>query len=392
MSAVVELLQELIRIPSVNPQGEPGTSCTGEEKIAQFVGNYLSHLGMEVEMQFVEKRRPNVIGKLKSKTSRYHILLGPHLDTVSVVGMTIDPFAGVVKDRKVWGRGASDTKGPMAAMLMALRRLVAEKLTLENTDIWFVGLMGEESGNDGIAYLLNSDFFGEKGIKPNFGIAGEPTDLKIVHRHKGALWFRIRARGKSCHAARPDLGENAILKIRRAIDFVAHELPEAYAHLKDDVLGQPTFSVTTIHGGSKVNIIPDFCEVEVDHRSLPQEAHEEVLGCVRKALPECEVEMVSDRPGLDTPADHPYIQKLIGVLRRRTSNSEHLREQRLEHRTFLTGAPWFADCSLMSKEGIPSIAFGPGSIDQAHTKDEFIEIVELEKGVDIFYNFLGGLE
>src|ERR1043166_1101992 len=148
MSAAVELLQELVRIPSVNPQGDPGTPHTGEGEIARFVGDYLVGLGMEVEMQFAEKDRPNVIGRLKSKNSRRHILLGPHLDTVSVAGMTIEPFAAELRAGRVWGRGASDTKGSMAAMLSALCMIVEGGHPPESTDIWFAGLMGEESGND----------------------------------------------------------------------------------------------------------------------------------------------------------------------------------------------------------------------------------------------------
>lgn len=384
MSAVVELLQELVRIPSVNPQGDPGISHTGEGEIAQFVGDYLVKLGMEVELQFVEKDRPNVIGRLKSKSSRHHLLLGPHLDTVSVTGMTIDPFGGVLQNGRIWGRGATDTKGPMAAMLVALSGMVQEKRVPQDTDIWFLGLMGEESGNDGIDFLMNSDFFEKKGVKPSFGIAGEPTDLKIVHRHKGALWIRIRTKGKSCHASRADLGENAILKMRKVMDYVTDELPQAYAHLEDAQLGKCSFNLTTIRGGSKVNIIPDVCEIEIDHRSLPQESHAEVIERIRKALPECEVEVISDRPGLDTSSDNPYIQRLADVLCHQSSA--------MDHRLILTVAPWFADCSLMAKKGIPAIAFGPGSIQQAHTKDEFIEISELEKGETVFYDFLSQLE
>ncbi len=384
MSEVVELLQELIRIPSVNPQGDPGTDHTGEGAMAQFVGDFLVKLGMEVEIQFAEKDRPNIIGRLKSRHSKRHLLLGPHLDTVSVVGMTIEPFAGNARDGRIWGRGACDTKGPMAAMLAALRGLVQTGAKLAETDIWFAGLMGEESGNDGIEFLMQSDYFPKKGIKPDFGIAGEPTDLQIVHRHKGALWLKIRARGRACHASCADLGENAILKIRRAMDYVVQDLPKAYASQNDPVLGSPSFNLTMIHGGSKVNIIPDLCEIEIDHRSLPQGSHDEVVSRVRQALPECEVEVISDRPGLNTPADHPCIQRLTDVLCGGASG--------VKRDDFLVGAPWFADCSLMAKGGIPSIAFGPGSIRQAHTKDEFIEIAELEKGAKIFREFFDTLD
>lgn len=377
MSKVVELLQELVRIPSVNPQGDPGTDHVGEGVLAQYVGDLLVDMGLEVEMQFVEPERPNVIGRLKSKNSKKHILLGPHTDTVSVLGMTIEPFSGEIRDGRVWGRGSSDTKGPMAAMLCALETVILNKKILQDTDIWFLGLMGEESGNDGIAYLMDSDYFPQKGIRPDFGIAGEPTDLRIVYRHKGAMWFKLRVKGKACHASRADLGDNAILKMQHAINYVSKELPKVFSKYQDPELGEGSFNVTMIRGGSKVNIIPDICEIEVDHRSMPQEKHSEVLDHLKQALPDCDIEIISDRPGLNTSASDPYIKKLSGIL-----NVPHP----------LTVAPWFADCALMWKAGVPSIAFGPGSITQAHTKDEFIDIVELEKGVDVFHRFFMSLD
>jgi acetylornithine deacetylase/succinyl-diaminopimelate desuccinylase family protein len=384
VSAVVELLQELIRIPSANPVGDVGAAETGEGALAQFVGDQLLKLGMEVELQFVEPQRPNVVGRLKSRNSRHHLLLGPHLDTVGIKGMTIEPFAGTVRDGRVWGRGACDTKGSIASMLAALEALVRGDHRPEDTDIWFAGLMGEETGNEGISFLLESDFFPKKDVRMDFGIAGEPTLLKIVNRHKGALWLRVRTQGRSCHASMPDLGDNAILKMRRVLDYVTGELPAIHAQRRDEFLGRASFSVTTIRGGTQVNVIPDRCEIEIDHRALPSDSTDAVIETVKKALPDCTVEVISNRRGLDTPPDNPYIQTLAGVL-----------GQCLPGKTpkeFLTGAPWFADCSVMSHLGIPSIAFGPGSSEPAHTKDEYIEIDQLEKGVTVFQRFLEKLE
>lgn len=384
MSRILELLQEMVRIPSVNPQGDAGTAHTGEGEMAKFVGDFLVALGMEVELQFVEEGRPNVIGRLRSTHSRKHLLLGPHLDTVSVAGMSIAPFSGELRDGRVWGRGACDTKGPMAAMLEALRRLVESKRRPSETDLWFLGLMGEESGNDGIEFLMKSDFFARRGVRPDFGIAGEPTDLKVVHRHKGSLWFRVRARGRSAHASRPELGDNAILKIRRALDYVERELPTFYADLRDPTLTPSGFSVTTIRGGQKVNIIPDLCEFEVDHRSLPQESHAEILARVRAALPDFEIDVVSNRLGLDTPSENPWIERLVDALGGKGKPAA-------ARRAHLASASWFADCSTMAKYGVPAIAFGPGSIQQAHTKDEFIEAAEVERGVEVFSRWFAAL-
>ena len=119
-SRVVEILQTLVRIPSVNPDGEADKTNTGELACAQWVGEFLRTLGAEVTMEEVLPGRPNVIGRFPSADPRQRILLAPHLDTVSIGGMTIDPFGGDVRDGKLWGRGASDTKGTAAAMLAAL--------------------------------------------------------------------------------------------------------------------------------------------------------------------------------------------------------------------------------------------------------------------------------
>ncbi len=319
-------------------------------------------------------------------------LVNPAWDAFGVIEYSGE---GIVSEERA-GRGASDTKGPMAAMLIALRELVETKRLPQETDIWFAGLMGEESGNEGVDFLMNSDFFPRQGVKLDFGIAGEPTDLKIVNRHKGALWLRITTHGRSCHGSRPDLGDNAILKARRVMDYLATELPAAYGGQEDPVLGRSTFSLNTIRGGTKVNIVPDLCHLEVDHRSLPGVSHDEVVTRVRQALPDCDVEVVSNRPGLNTPAENPYIQKLTDVLARRASSPPRRTSacpapSGVERRAFLIGAPWFADCSVMAKSGVPAIAFGPGSIQQAHTKDEFIEMAELDQGVNVFREFLADL-
>src|SRR5262245_37677661 len=205
-TSVVELCQALVRIPSVNPHGDPGTQGTGEARIAAWLTDFLTKIGASAELRETVAGRPNVVAHWPGdRPGKPRLLLAPHTDTVSVTGMEIDPFGGDVREGKIWGRGASDTKGPMAAMLWPLKELASELHTLPY-EIWFAGLAGEEAGQHGAKALAGEEDF-------DFVIAGEPTGLDVVHTHKGCTQLRLTAHGKASHSARPELGENAIYKM-----------------------------------------------------------------------------------------------------------------------------------------------------------------------------------
>ena len=140
-----------------------------------------------------------------------------------------------------------------------------------------------------------------------------------------------------------------------------------------------------------MNVIPDWSEIEIDHRSFPGQPHSKVLDTVRKALPDFDLEVISDKPGLDTPADNAYIHRLNKLLKAHSASGKK-NGAASKDGSFLTGAPWTADSLVMSQHGVPAIAFGPGSIVPAHTKDEYIEVDELERGVEVFRSFLEGLD
>ena len=313
---VALLLQKLVRIPSVNPSGDPGTPHIGERRIALFLKSHLHRMGAKVEMQHVEKGRPNVIARFKARRrSKRAILLESHTDTVSVLGMTIAPFGGEIRKGRVWGRGSCDTKGTMAAVLAALAAIVRSRQLPETTDLYFVGAMGEEAGNEGAIHLMKSGYFRKKGIKLEFAIATEPTDLKIVYKHKGAMWLRISCAGRAVHGSKPELGINAILKMQKALEFITRRLPAIYRRYRDPELGRPSFSVNIIRGGSKVNIVPDSCEIELDHRALPQEKSGELVRLLSRNLPGFKVEIISSRAGLSTSKNDPHIRRLARVIR-----------------------------------------------------------------------------
>jgi acetylornithine deacetylase/succinyl-diaminopimelate desuccinylase family protein len=372
-SGVIQLLRDLVAIPSVNPQGDPGTDRTGEGEIAKFIGAFLRRIGADVEFQYVEPGRPNVIGKLAARgRARRSVALGPHTDTVSVRGMTIAPFDPVVRGGRLYGRGSCDTKGTLAPFLWAMKRLAESPGANRANEIVFVGLMGEESGNDGAKFLMRRGKSRLLG-KPDFAVVGEPTGLEIVNAHKGSLWFRITTRGRSCHGSTPERGENAIYKMTRIVNWLERDFAARLTR-RHPLLGRATVNVGTIRGGSKVNIVPDRCEIEVDHRSLPGGDHAKLLRLLRAKFSPVEIEVFNDNSGLDTPASHPLVAQLCAASGGRCA-----------------GAPWFADAAIFAQHGVPAVAFGGGSIAQAHTKDEFVAVSQVERCAAAMERFLANL-
>jgi acetylornithine deacetylase/succinyl-diaminopimelate desuccinylase-like protein len=362
--SVVELAQALVRIPSVNPHGDPGTDGVGEGEIARWLARFLEGIGARVELREVLPGRPNVVAHWPAP-GKPRLLLAPHTDTVSVGGMSIAPFSGELRDGRVWGRGASDTKGPMAAMLWALRESRGRLAELSH-EIWFAGLMSEEADQHGSRALATEEEFA-------FVIVGEPTGLDAVHKHKGSAFLNLRTRGRAGHASRPDLGENAIDKMLDVLAVVRSEFAAEFAEQRDPVLGASTLSIGTIKGGTKTNVIPDLCEASVDMRFVPAHFRPEIIerfaARLRLVCPDLEVS-ANPAPPLHTDPAHPLIA-LLGECGAKP-----------------VGAPWFCDACFFAERGMPAIALGPGSIEQAHTKDEWIAVADLEKGADFFGRFL----
>jgi acetylornithine deacetylase/succinyl-diaminopimelate desuccinylase-like protein len=375
---VVSLAQALIRIPSVNPDGDPGTPRTGEEACARFVAEFLTTAGAAVVLEEVEPGRPNVIGRFptapsKTRHRKPRLVFGPHTDTVSVGGMTIDPFGGEIRDGKVWGRGASDTKGPMAAMLWALweaREWIAD-LPVE---IHFAGFMSEESAQ------LGSQHFAARHGPYDFAIIGEPTGLKTVFKHKGCLWADVHTSGVAAHGAIPERGVNAIVKmapIVQALDTAFRQVLVQKGGV-DEWLGASTINLGMINGGTRSNIVADACTLRVDMRTTPGLLR---AGGPVKLLTEfvqsidagATVSPLPETSPLDTDPENVFVKSLVAA------GAE------------LTGAPWFCDAAFLAAAGTPSVAVGPGSIAQAHTKDEYITVADLEEGAAFFVRYLKSL-
>jgi acetylornithine deacetylase/succinyl-diaminopimelate desuccinylase-like protein len=365
-ASAVELLAALVRIPSVNPHGVPGVEEPGEKACAEYIAEFLRRCGAEVELREVLPGRPNVIGRFPvDRPGKPRIVLAPHTDTVSVAGMTVAPFGAVIRDGRLHGRGASDTKGPMAAMLWALHNL-GESIRVLPCEVWFAGLIGEEAGQHGAHHFVREN-------RVDFALIGEPTGLDIVYTHKGSAWLALETGGIAAHSSRPELGVNAIQKMLGLLEFVSGELTREFAGIHDPVLGAPSVSIGTISGGTKTNIVPDKCEATVDLRIVPTQANADFTADLRRRLlahcPDARIDIRLSQP-LHTPRENRFIQILEEIGGR------------------CVGAPWFCDAAVFANAGIPAVAAGPGSIAQAHTEDEWIALDEFERGIEFYRAFL----
>ncbi len=373
---VVELLQSLIRIPSVHPEHTADDTISGELNLAQHLAQRLHEMGANVVLENVRENRPNLIARFAPRDGRPRILLGPHLDTVGIAGMTIDPFAATIDDGKIWGRGACDTKGPMAAMLWALNAQ-RERLKSLPVAIDFVAFMSEESGQWGSKHFIQ-----HHGVDYQFAVVGEPTAMQVVHVTKGSLWATLRAEGKSAHSSQPELGENAIVRLIESLSLLDREFSQEIRKFSHPVLGSPTMNLGVIRGGSMPNIVPNFAEAEMDMRVTPSlAAAGGGLALLKQFIQRHQLPITvvkaHENPPMEIPVDHPMIERLIACA---------------DFPCKAVGAPWFSDAAHLSAGGVPSICIGPGSIEQAHTKDEWICIESLRQGAKYFSDWIDSFE
>jgi acetylornithine deacetylase len=385
----VETLQQLIRTPSVNPMGrELSEPIHGEARVTELLIKICQQQGWPWMRQPVHPGRDNLIALVAGNpapTEGGEVLLWDvHQDTVPVEGMTVDPFGGEVRNGCVYGRGACDVKGSMAAMLAGLSRVTKRS---EWTTVILACTANEECGFTGAREISRSlletgasQFFPQF---PDAAIVAEPTRLNVVVAHQGVVRWRCHTIGRAAHTSRPDAGVNAIY----AMAQVVRAIEEYHALLKTKspghrLCGLPSACVSTIHGGVGVNTVPERATIEVDLRLAPDDEP----AAARDALIEhiaasadvgrCRVE--HDEPfmqsnGLSESNNRPVAERLASLIREHGRASD------------LSGVPFGTDAAAISTAGVPTVVFGPGSIDQAHTADEFMEIEELQLATEIFY-------
>ena len=372
--AVIQTLADLVRINSVNPSYEGGV---GERDVATYVRRFFEQRGVEVWEQEVFSGRPNVIARLPGRDSTRRIVLEAHTDTVSVKGMTIPPFEPRIEDGKLFGRGSCDTKAGLAAMMHAVAALKEDHIT-PPCEVWLAAVVDEEFSYRGVVKLC-------EGLTAAAAIVAEPTELRAVIATKGVLRWRIVVHGKAAHSSRPHLGVNAISHMARIV-LALEEDHCRLAARPHPLLGPGTCNVGVIRGGVQVNFVPDECAIEIDRRLLPGERTDDVLKHYQALLDELasrfpdlhaemQAPMLTDE-ALETPASAGVVQAASAVLRDMGLNDGPC------------GVPFGCDASKLSRAGVPSIVFGPGSIDRAHGAVEYVEIDQVGQALEFHRRFL----
>jgi succinyl-diaminopimelate desuccinylase len=365
-SLVEQLLVRAVDISSVNLQlGGPG-----EADLAAMVHEHLTGLGLSVLRQEVDGSRANIVAVLEGRPAPV-LTFEAHMDTVAASGAA--QTQAVRQDGRIHGRGACDTKGSLVAMLEALRLLQAVPPSLRCT-VAFAATVDEEAGTAGVRQLVRDN------PRLHLAVVGEPTGLACAIAHKGLLRFRVRAFGSPAHASRPELGVNAIYAVGRVLDALQRDVIPGLASIDHPLTGHPTLAVTTISGGVADNVVPALCTIGIDRRLNPGETVEGALGAVDAALsgpwPQG-VRVVRDEPWftlppLNTAPGHALVSAMAEARRRvlGATDSE-------------IGMSYGSDASWFSAAGIPTVVFGPGSIDHAHSDDEWVDVADVVRAAEV---------
>jgi acetylornithine deacetylase len=371
---VTALLSSLVAIASVNPMGR---ALEGPEfletRLTAFLEAWLSDLGVRCQRQPVAPGRDNLLAWYEAPASSRLLLFDVHQDTVPADGMTIPPFAPQVAGGRLAGRGSCDVKGAMAAMLAAFKLLARER-PAGSASVLLACTVDEEFTHTGSSRLA------ELSHGADLAIVAEPTSLDLVHCHKGAVRWKIRTTGVACHSASPQLGVNAIYRMARVLNALEQHAGDLAQSPPDPILGAPTLSVGRIEGGQSVNVVPDWCEIEVDRRLIPGEDAQSAIQRVRHALGRtlAGLELEFDPPWVNLPAlvqqSSSWTEPVASAVARATGR-----------RPRLAGVPFGTDAGPLSQNGTPCLVFGPGDIAQAHTRDEWIELEQVELAAHAYF-------
>ncbi len=367
------ILRDLVAIESVNPFYPGGER--GEVEMTAYVEAFLRRLGLDPKRQEVLPGRENVYARLDVPGATRTLLLEAHMDTVTLEPVGRSMLEPRIVDGRMTGRGSCDTKASLSAMLAAIEALVVRRDELK-ANVVVLGSVDEE-------YLMRGIVaFAELGLPIDAAVVGEPTGLNVVRAHKGLIRWEIATRGRAAHTSRPENGDNAIIQMTEVIAALTDGLEPKMAARSHPLLGRPTLTVATIHGGMGVNIVPEHCAITVDRRTLPSEKAadviaevEGVLADLRQRNPGVKVEIgepFADIAGLDTPEDHPFVR--LATQRA----AEHGGAPRA------VGVPYGTNAAGLAAKGIPTVVLGPGDITQAHSADEWVELAQVERCAELY--------
>lgn len=359
----VAFLQSLVQINSVNPPG-------AEQAVAEAIQERLQDSGLHMEMDLVTEDRANLLISLYGKPSEKAVrdqgktlLFSGHFDTVPVGGVewTYPPFAGQRVGDRIYGRGTTDMKSGVAAMIIAMECLAKSGISLPG-NLLFAGTVGEEVDCLGAKEVVKKGQIDHASAI----VVSEPTANQVIVAHKGALWLEVTMYGKTAHGSMPDHGINAIQAIHR---FIAELNAYRLEHEPHAILGGSTLNIGMIRGGVSPNVVPDQCSVTLDIRTVPGQSHERILDDIGRLAQKAslsasyQLKILNDMSYVDTPSDDPFIRTAMKV----AGMAEDAAPR---------GVNYYTDASIYQPNlnGIPVLIYGPGEPSMAHQPDEWVDV------------------
>lgn len=356
-----------------------------ESKVTEYIKILFENEDIPIEITEIEKNRPNIYAKIAGDDDTINLMFNGHTDTVPGFTMDYEPFNPFIKDEKIYGRGSVDMKGGIAAMLSAMVAVKRQGLKLKKT-VMFAGVIDEEERSKGTEQLI------KENVVPNYVVIGEPTDLRVCIAHKGMEWIEVKFKGKATHGSRPREGKNAIYMASEFCKSIYEELEPKISIREFELLGSGTINVGRIIGGDDPNIVPDSCSVQIDRRWLPNETlefiHKEVEEYASiaaekfggryeiRAMREFTASMINAPYSIDI--DNELVKSALNITAEVTG-------QELPPRDF----PAWSDAGLLSNHtDAKCIILGPGSINQAHSNDEFCITDDIVKASEIYFKLI----
>jgi len=360
---ITRLLSDLVAIDSVNPLLVPGAA--GESAIARRIVEEMRAIGLEVHVTEAAPDRPNVVGVLRGRAPGRSLMLCGHTDTVGVSGMS-RPFVPEVRSGRLYGRGAQDMKGGLAAMLGAARRIAQNGLDVG--ELIVAAVVDEEHSSLGAEALVRQ-------WRTDVAVVTEPTGLDVAVAHKGFQWMTVETRGRAAHGSRPQEGRDAILRMGRVLSALERLERTLAAGPVHPLLGAPSLHASLIQGGQELSSYPARAWLEFERRTLPGEPGsvaldelDAILGELRTSDPEfeCDRRALLSRDAYEIDPGSPLPDQLTDAARRVGCSAAR------------TGMTFWTDAAILGAAGIATVVFGPGGAG-LHSTEEYVLLDDVDR-------------
>jgi succinyl-diaminopimelate desuccinylase len=359
----LQLTRDLLVRRSVNPPGE-------EDACTRHVGALLENAGFQVTYHAYDPGRTSLVAILNGVGGQPSLCFTGHVDTVPLgaAEWSVDPFGATIDGDRLYGRGASDMKSGVAAMVVAAVEIA--KLPRQRVGLALIITAGEETGCDGARHLA---YVAKALPKAGALIVGEPTCNVPLIGHKGALWLRACFSGRTAHGSMPEQGDNAVYKAARSLLRLENYHFDVPAHRH---LGRPSVNVGTVKGGLNVNSVPDWAEIGIDIRTIPAQDNATLIAEMGHVLgPEAILQPIVDVGAIASDPQNEWISDVFDLYERHSGT-----------RADPSGAPFFTDASELAPAmgGVPTIILGPGETAMAHKTDEYCLVPRIEEAVELY--------